>query len=136
MAVTISNITEPGNVPIRNLSLAQTLAFVSVSRLVAANTTNATLLKGGPAVLLGVTVTNAGAAARYVKTYNKATAPTVGTDVPVQVFGLAAGVSQTYSYPNGYPYSIGLGFGIVNLPADSDTTAPTAGDVIVDFHFL
>lgn len=54
-----------------------------VSRIVsAANTTNATSAKAGPGYLHHISGYNAAAAARYLKLYNKASAPTVGTDTP------------------------------------------------------
>ena len=48
------------------------------------------LIATGKRVVYSLAVSNANAAVRYVKLYNKATAPVVGTDVPVATFALPA----------------------------------------------
>jgi hypothetical protein len=67
-----------------------------------------------------------------VKLYNKATAPTVGTDVPEMVIRVLAG-SNIELTPGlqGYRFPLGLGIAITGLAADTDTTAVAAGQVKV-----
>jgi hypothetical protein len=78
-----------------------------------------------------------GAGAAFVKLYNKATAPTVGTDVPLMIIPVPAavggvpGVAQISPGFNGYRFALGLGIAITGAVADTDTTAVAAGQVKV-----
>ena len=96
-----------------------------------AATTNSTLVKGSAARLYAAHVTNTSAALKYVKLYNKATAPTVGTDVPVCSFAIPAGWSGNIidSVFGIAAFPLGLGWGITNGAADNDTTPVAAGDI-------
>lgn len=104
----------------------------ATARLVsAANSVNATLIKNTNAKVFTITGYNAAAALRYLKLYNKATAPTVGTDTPVFTYALPATAAFQFTIPGGYQFSTGLGFGLTVNAADADTTAVTAGDITV-----
>jgi hypothetical protein len=102
-----------------------------------AATTNATLVLTGTSGLHAFYATNTGAAAAYVKLYNKATAPTVGTDVPAMILvvpAAAGGVPGVCTLPighNGFRFALGLGLAITGGAADADTTAVAAGQVKV-----
>ena len=99
------------------------------SRVNSAGSTNATSLKGSAGNLLEVDLKNNAAYAVYVKFYNKASAPTVGTDTPVWTLPLAAGEGYARSFPRGKPFATGLAYAITKNQADSDTTVVVAGDV-------
>lgn len=95
-------------------------------------TTNATLVKGSAGTLYNIGASNTGAAAAFIKLYNKATAPTVGTDVPVLVLAVPAGGNVDFDLgPMGHRFSAGIGLAITNLAADTDTTAIAASQVKV-----
>jgi hypothetical protein len=100
-------------------------------------TTNAALILTGTSGLQAFYATNTGAAAAYVKLYNKATAPTVGTDVPemiIPVPAAAAGVPGAVELTpgfNAYRFALGLGIAITGGAADADTTIVAAGQVKV-----
>lgn len=102
-----------------------------------AATTNGALILTGSSGLQSFYATNIGATAAYVKLYNKATAPTVGTDVPEMVIPIAAavsGVPGVATLPigfNGFRFALGLGIAITGAAADSDTTAVASGQVKV-----
>ena len=101
------------------------------SRIVsAAASTNATVAKASAGDLFRVTGFNANAAARYLKIYNKATAPTVGTDTPVWTEYLPAQARFELSFPKGYYLSAGISYALTTGGADSDTGVLTAGDVL------
>lgn len=116
--------------------------------LLAAATVNANLIAAAPGVdtlgkaqvrrLYNAVLTNYAAAVRFVKFYDKATAPTVGTDLPKIVIQLAAGQTiPLYAGELGIrEFTLGLGIGITVLGVDSDTTAVTAGDVRVDLNYF
>jgi hypothetical protein len=104
----------------------------SVSRLIALATTNATVVKASAGRVLQVSVNNTNAAARYLKLYNKATAPTVGTDVPVLTIPLAATSANHISYPGGVKFATGIGFALTTGIADADTAAVSANEHVVN----
>jgi hypothetical protein len=102
-----------------------------------AATTNGQLVLTGTSGLQALYATNTGAAAAFVKLYNKATAPTVGTDVPAMIIPVPAavggvpGTAQISPGFNGYRFALGLGLAITGGVADADTTAVAAGQVKV-----
>lgn len=93
------------------------------ARVMSAATTNATSVKATPGTLASVNLFNSGAAAAFFKLYNKASAPTVGTDVPVWTIAVPAGGSVSYQLATGMVFSLGIAYAITNLVADTDTTA-------------
>jgi len=90
---------------------------------------NATLVKASEGQVHHLIGYNSNAAVRYLKLYNKATAPTVGTDVPWLTIALPP--STAFSLPiNGVQFPRGIGFGLVTGAADNDNTAPGAGEIL------
>jgi hypothetical protein len=104
----------------------------TIARLVsAAATTNATLVKSSAGRLFKIRGYNAKAAVAYFKLYNKATAPTVGTDTPVLTIPLKASDMFDIDFGAiGLGFATGIGFGITGAVADADTTALVAADVV------
>lgn len=102
-----------------------------------AATTNGQLVLTGTSGLQALFASNTGAGAAYVKLYNKATAPTVGTDTPAMIITVPAAVAGVPGEKeitpgfNGYRFALGLGLAITGGAADSDTTAVAAGQVKV-----
>jgi hypothetical protein len=94
-----------------------------------AATTNATVVKASTGKVYSGSLYNSNAAARYLKFYNKATAPTVGTDVPVRVEYLAPTSKATFDLA-GLPFSAGISFALVTGAADNDATAVGSGDIL------
>ncbi len=64
----------------------------------------------------------------YLKLYNKASAPTVGTDVPVQVYPLPPGGGLTLNFPKGLGFSLGIAMAITN--SITNTNASTGADQV------
>lgn len=95
----------------------------------AANSTNATVALASPGYLESISGYNAAVATRYLKFYDKATAPTVGTDVPVLTYALPASTAFNIAV-GGFEFSAGIAYGMVTGAADNNTTALTAGDVL------
>lgn len=103
----------------------------SVSRIPsAANTTNGTSAKASAAILKSFNGHNAAAAVRYLKIYNKASAPTVGTDTPVFTFAIPASAPFSLSLGDGLYLATGLAYALTTGAADADTGALTAGDIL------
>lgn len=94
-----------------------------------AATTNSTNVKGSAGNVFKIIV-NVAVAGKFLKLYNKATAPTVGTDTPIATIPLpTTGLVQIDFGANGDYYSAGIGFGITGAIEDADTTAVAANDL-------
>lgn len=111
-------VTEGSAIPHKAISLA---------------TVNNTLVKAGVATLTKVAIFNTVASIRYIKFYDKLTAPVAGTDVPVQTYQIPASGSLILSPQIGF--LLGLGYALTALVADNDTTAVGAGDLVVNLGY-
>lgn len=109
---------------VRQRTLSRTSRIAS-----AAATTNATSAKATPGDVHWISGYNAAAGVRYLKFYNKATAPTVGTDTPVATLALPATSAFNINL-GGLYFSVGIAYALTTGAADADTGALTAGDVL------
>jgi hypothetical protein len=92
--------------------------------LISAATTNATSVKASAGCINTLQVSNANAAIRYLKLYNKASAPTVGTDTPVMTILLPASSNQTIGCgPYGIRFTTGIAYALTTGMAVADTGA-------------
>ncbi|CAB5220350.1 hypothetical protein UFOVP233_54 [uncultured Caudovirales phage] len=102
-----------------------------------AATTNATSVKTSAGTVYGVTVSNINAAARFLKLYNLAVAPTVGTSVPVLTIPIpAASVVNVPLGTIGARFTTGIAFAITAAAADADTTVVAANEIKVGINYL
>jgi nitrogen fixation protein FixH len=105
---------------------------------VATATTNAVLVAGKPTCLTGWSMVNTSAATKFVRLYNKATAPIPASDAALIVMRrpLPAGQSSDVQIgANAMWLSAGLAFDITGGAADTDSTAVTAGDVTLTLFY-
>lgn len=94
-----------------------------------AASTNATSTKNSAGTVWSILASNINAAARYLKLYNKASAPTVGTDTPVMTIPLPAGqVVSINLNSNGLRFGTGIAWALTTGAADNDTGAVAAGE--------
>lgn len=111
----------------------------SISRTIAAATTNAVLVKPAPGNVNGFQIHNLAAYAIYVKLYNSATIPTAGAGTPVATLGVPAASAIVANFgddENGsLGFNAGIGFTITKLPADNDTTVLVAADCILNLFY-
>ena len=109
-----------------------------INRLISANTTNATNVKSSAGQVYGWQISNTNASVRFFKLYNKATAPTVGTDTPVMTIAIPGntngGITEL-EFATGITFSTGISFALTTGVADSDTTAVAANEVLVNLLF-
>lgn len=111
---------------------ARTTGGHSLHRLLSAASTNATSIKASAGKLYGIIASNIGVAPAYVKFYNKASSPTVGSDTPVMTIMVPAnqgGIARELLI--GVPFGVGLAMAVTGGAADADTTAVAANEVIV-----
>ena len=116
--------------------VGNTTAGLVTARVNAAATTNATLVKGAAGQVYAWSFSNPSAAAKFVRLFNKATAPTVGTDTPVLTIALAAGATVTFSTDVGIAHSLGIGYDITGANGDADATAVAANDVTGAIYYV
>lgn len=104
------------------------------ARLISAASTNATSVKASAGELGLIYAVNLNAAVRYLKLYNKASAPTVGTDTPVATLPIPAsttGAGFSLPIPEGLAFSTGIAYAVTTGYADADTGAVAAGEIFL-----
>jgi hypothetical protein len=107
------------------------------SRKISAASTNATSVATSTANLLSVVAMNNHAEnIAYLKIYDKASSPTVGTDTPLFTYALAPnGGGVAIAFPTGAALANGLAYAITGGMADNDTTAVAASQVTVNLTY-
>lgn len=102
----------------------------------AAASTNATSVTTSVTELQGVELTNEAAYNVFFKIYDKASAPTVGTDAPVITIPVAANAEVSRQWADGLLLNNGYAFAMTKNEADSDTTVLVAGDLKAHSDYL
>ena len=102
-------------------------AAATVQRINALATTNLTSAAVGARTVTGFVLVNTTAAFKFVKLYDKASAPVLATDVPLVT--LAVPPNGTLVSDASFAIALGLAYAITNLVADTDATAVTADAV-------
>lgn len=134
--VTVRAEESPG--VIQNFSNGATTQAVTITEgtlinptsygLITAASTNGANIKVTASNLYELSIFNVTAATIYVKLYNKATAPTVGTDVPIITIPVAAGALWQGGFGRaGKRFSTGIGIAVTGAAAATDATAVAAG---------
>lgn len=121
--------------PMAETSLAGATPF----KLVSAATTNATNVKSTVGKVYSIVVGNTNAAMRFLKFYNKASAPTVGTDTPVFVVpipGNTAGAGAVVPLPMPLKFSTGIAIALTTGAADNDTGAVALNEITVSLGYI
>ena len=109
--------------------------IISHRKLSAANT-NATSVYAGRARLHTLTLQGTTAAIKYVKLYDKASAPVVATDVPKMTFVVpASGQMINPEFGFGIPFYNGIAYVITGAVGDTDATAVAANDVVMNLGY-
>lgn len=110
------------------LHVAATPVIGTEFALISAASTNSTLIKNAATNLFEISVFNPTAAIVYFKIYNKATAPTVGTDVPRLTFPVPINGEKVINFGTlGKRFALGLGIGITLGQAATDVAAVAVG---------
>ena len=124
-------------VPSTNTIGTVNFATPTAFSLSSAATTNATSVKATAGTVFQVAASNVGAAAVFLKLFNLATAPTVGTSVPFLTIPIApSGVVSIPFGELGMRFTTGIAFSITNLVADADATVIAAAQVKVAISYI
>ena len=122
----------------------QTANGLSISRVISAASTNATSVKASAGQVYSVSAVNVSTGSvRYLKLYNKASAPTVGTDIPVMTIPIpgtaitgAAGAGIVIDTGGmGIAFSTGIALALTTGVADADTGAVAANEIVVNLLY-
>lgn len=118
-------VTATGTVTITN-------PFGSSYNVVTTASTNAAFIKAAAGAVYEISISNPTATAAYVKLYNKASAPTVGSDVPIQTIVVpatsATAVPISIEYGQvGKRFTTGIAIAVTAAPAATDTAVAVAG---------
>lgn len=116
--VAIAPTTSGGATPYRNLDLGVT----------------GQVIKASAGQLYGYYVANQSASWRYLKWYDKATAPTQA-DTPVFTYPLPPNSAGHRGIPPGVAFAAGISVRASTAIADNDTGAPTANDVVLNAEY-
>lgn len=111
---------------------------LSMHKTTSAATTNATSVKSSAGHVYAIQAFNVNAAVRYLKLYNKASTPAVGTDTPVKVLaipGNTSGAGFVVNWAYGLVFSTGIAFAITTEPTDDGTTAVAANELTVNIDY-
>jgi hypothetical protein len=93
------------------------------------------IVKNAPGKLLSIHAHNVNAATRYLKIYNKATAPTEA-DTPKLTIALPTGNSTFFLGDIGVDFPAGISIRSTTGLADNDTGAPTASQTIINLTYI
>lgn len=107
-------------------------------KLISLATTNAVSIKASGGNLYSIIGIGLTSTVRYLKLYNKASAPTVGSDTPTMTIPIPAntqGAGVALAFSIGVNFSLGIAIAITSGSADNDTGAIGAGDVILNLTY-
>ena len=138
--VDIASALPTGTNTIGNVGVVpRTTGGATPYKLVSAASTNATSLKASAGQVFMITASNVNAAACYLKFYNKASAPTVGTDTPILTFiipGNTAGAGTNIPVPAcGIAFDTGIAFATTVEATDAGTTGVAADEVVINIAY-
>ena len=107
-------------------------------KLISLATTNANVVKASGANLYSIVAIGLTSTVRFLKLYNKASAPTVGTDVPLMTIPIPAntqGAGISIPFSMGVNFPLGIAIAITAGSADNDVAAVGAGDVLINLTY-
>lgn len=107
-------------------------------KLISLATTNANVVKASGGNLYSIVAIGLTSTVRYLKLYNKATAPTVGTDVPLMTIPVPAntqGAGIAIPFSMGVNFPLGIAIAVTSGLADNNTGAILANDVVVNLTY-
>jgi hypothetical protein len=120
---------------ITNIPSTSQGASTFLRRLLSADT-NAANVKNGAGVVNSIAACNDSGTKFYLKFYNKASAPTLASDVPVMTIPVPANTSVFLGCgPFGMRFATGISIAVVRGIADNDTTAVVANDGIINLSY-
>ena len=116
----------------------RTTGGLTMHKTTSAASANATSVKASAGQVYAIQCFSVNAAVRYLKLYNKASAPTVGTDTPVKTLaipGNTAGAGFVLHIPQGLAFGTGIAFALTTEATDAGTTGVAADEITVNIDY-
>jgi len=92
------------------------------------------LIKAGAGTVYGYYLSNVATVARFVRFYDKVTAP-LSSDTPVMTIVLPASSAANVYWGPGVKFTAGIGARATTAVADADTGAPAANDIVANILY-
>lgn len=97
---------------------------------------NVAVVKAGPGRVYGYVFANTSATPRFVKLFNKATAPSLGVDPPVRIIMVPAnGIAAYHVGPGLGGFTAGIAIAITNDSADGSGSVIGAGEILAQIDY-
>jgi hypothetical protein len=105
------------------------------------NSTNATSVKASAGTVFNMIIHNThggggGGSAITIRLYDKATAPTVGTDVPMIIIHVGSSTSKEVNFTSGITFTNGIAYALTAGDSLLDATAVDADGVQVYMGYM
>ena len=116
---------------------SSTTGGLTTFTLISAATTNATSVKATAGTVYSLQASNTGAAVAFIKLYNLATAPTVGTSVAVKTLILPVGGGIVMSTADiGLAFGTGIAIATTGIATTADVTAVALAQVVINIDYV
>jgi hypothetical protein len=115
-------------------AVAQVNALSMYHHVVDAST-NAASIKGTAGYVYGMSVYNAAAYTIFVKLFDTAGVPNLGTDVVARTYAVPGGQYRDVTEQGGLTFVNGIGIAVTKGMDDNDTTPVMASDCVVDVSY-
>lgn len=119
-----------------NVAPSTTIGYASHNNYISTASLNPTLVKASAGTIGSIMLNNSSAVTLYLKLYNKATVPVVGTDAPLVIIPVPPGFTSLNIPTQGWRFSIGIGFGITGGYPNADTTNTEANEITVSISYV
>lgn len=119
-------------------TVQNTPAMSNCYMLAALATTNLVSVKAADGRIFAISASNTGAVTRYLKLYNKASAPVLASDVPVLVIPIGAGAVVNLPMGDlGRRFTTGIAIAVVTGATDTDATVVSSvSEVKINIDYI
>ena len=126
-----------GSAYIGDVKVLPTISKAAIPlKVISAVGTNGTLVQVGASNVHFILIVSTAATPRFVKFYDQATTPVVGTDVPTHTFPLAVGASPIHAPAGGFNFTNGFAYAIdLNVNDNGATPFTVAGEVVMMIEY-
>ena len=98
--------------------------------------TNAALVQAGRTLVSKILLNNTTNQVRFLKIFNKATAPVTGVDTPLYVIALSSSLNTDVSFSPPIELPLGFGIAFTQNNSDLDNTAVAAGQFVGNINYV
>lgn len=107
----------------------------SIFHRIATAGVNNVSIKGSPGLVTGYYICNIASTFRYVKLFDKASAPTMGVDVPEVVLGIPPLSAANIGFDSPLPFDLGIAMAATVEIDDLDATGVGFRDLAINFYY-